>query len=247
MKTRLTITVVACSLLAVFTVYAQEAPPKPPFPGGPGPRGDERHAPEMQELVETVMAARLAKALDLSDEETVVMVRRFSEFKEQMRGFKARRQELMKALKMGLREKAPDERLEAALGELMKHDAEVEEYKRGAYDKACAGLSVAQRATLYVFLGEFEADIRQLIQKARARRAEHFGRFFGPAERGGLQEGQGRDQPQQGPSARPFGERPMRMGPPRQRRIEGRGPQSRPIQPPPRDDDDAARGQDPAP
>ena len=186
------------------------APPGPaPHPHGLA--GD----PEIQELIQTVMAARLAKALELDDEQTVLVVRRFSEFREKMSALKRERQELVKQLRMGLREGAPEDELEAKLDELMAHDAEVAEFKRTAYDKASAGLTISQRAKLYVFLSDFESDMRRLIQKARERRAERFGRFPGMQGRRGFQEGPG---PRWGQGAEqnpphPFPGRPPRMRP----------------------------------
>jgi len=138
------------------------APPPPP-PFGPEKAPD----PEIAELIQSVMAAKLSKELGLNEEQTVLMVRRFSEFREQLNDMKRQRQEKMKALRSALREHQPDETIEAALQDLIDHDLKTLEFRKGAYQKAAGNLSVSQRAKLYVFISDFEGDMRRLIQKAR--------------------------------------------------------------------------------
>jgi len=120
------------------------------------------------------MAARLSEELGLNDEQTVLMIRRFSEFKKEMNERKKQRGELLRELKTVLQEGTPDEEIAPRLEGLLRHDQESVEFKRGIYERACEGLSVAQRAKMYVFLNEFETDMRKLIERARETRRERF-------------------------------------------------------------------------
>lgn len=176
-------------LLTAVLPPAWAQPPEPgvPRPEGPPPMGEPGRERDIRGLVESVMAARLAEELGLNDEQTVLMVRRFSEFKKEMNERKRHRAELLRELKLALQQGKPAPEIEERLDMLFRHDRESFEFKRSIYDRACEGLSLVQRAKMYVFLNQFEADMRQLIEKARERRAERFhrGDFFSPGpERG---------------------------------------------------------------
>jgi len=128
---------------------------------------------DTSELLEAVMAARLAKTLGLNDEQTVLMVRRFAEYKEETTRLKRRRNELLKELKGVVHSQAAEGDIDTALKGLVEHDAKLAKFKFDAFQKASEDLSVTQRAKLYVFLNDFETDMRRLIQRAR----EHRGRW----------------------------------------------------------------------
>lgn len=162
--------------LALTTAYAQPPEPAPPEatpeigPPPPPPAPEKMPDPEISELIQSVMAAKLSRELGLNEEQTVLMVRRFSEFRDQLNDMKRQRQEKMKTLRTALRERQPDETVEAALQDLIAHDLKTLEFRKDAYQKAAGNLSVSQRAKLYVFVSDFEGDMRRLIQKAREQK-----------------------------------------------------------------------------
>jgi hypothetical protein len=163
--------------LVLGVACAQPPDPAPPSGGGqpamapPPPATPEKEADaEVNELIQSVMAAKLSKELGLNEEQTVLMVRRFSEFREQLGALKRERQEKLKALRIALREHQPDETVERALDDLIAHDLKTLEFRKDVYQKAAGNLSVSQRAKLYVFISDFEGDMRRLIQKAREPR-----------------------------------------------------------------------------
>lgn len=151
------------------------APPPPPQRGGPpvppppGPSPDKAADREMAGLIESVMTAKLSRELGLNEEQTVLMVRRFSEFREQLNEMKRQRQEKLKTLRAILRDGQPDAAIDAALQDLIAHDLKTLESRKNVYQKAAGSLTTSQRARLYVFISDFEGDIRRLIQKARER------------------------------------------------------------------------------
>ena len=176
---RIVAVVLCCSFGLVSTAWAQEQAPKPAGADLSANRGgDDR---DTREMVEMILAAKLAKELELNDEQTVLMLRRLSEFREQVSASRKQRQEILKALKAGVKAGEPDAQIEAKLNELVVQDVKMAEFRKTAYEKACEGLSIAQRAKLYVFLNEFENDMRKLVQQARERNAHRLGRAMEPS------------------------------------------------------------------
>jgi len=163
-------------------------PPRP-APGGPdAPPGTD--SVSARQLVQEIMTARLARELALSDEQTVIMLKRFTEYRSQLDAFKKERQELTKALRASISGKEPDTKIEARLKALAELDGKIVEFKKSLYDSASEGLSVAQRAKLYVFLSDFESDMRKLIQKAREQSGQRMMNHGASPPLGGYPPGQ---------------------------------------------------------
>jgi len=170
-----------CVCLVAGLAYTQEPPAQPeakPAPE-PAPEGDAISDAEMRDLVETVLTARLAKTLGLNDEQTVLLVRRLSEYKDKLGTLRKERQAVVKTLKENLKSEKPEAEIQKNLDELMAKDDQIFEFRKSVYEKAGEGLTTAQRARLYVFLGDFESDMRQLVQKAREK-AFRRGMGYGP-------------------------------------------------------------------
>ncbi len=127
----------------------------------------------MEELIQSVMAAKLSRELGLNEEQTVLMVRRFAEYREQSKEMRRDRQEKMKALKDALRNEQPEETIDAALQGLVAHDLNTLEFRKESFRKAADSLSVTQKAKFYIFISEFDGDMRKLIQKAREQGQGH--------------------------------------------------------------------------
>ncbi len=174
---------------SVFTVYISVAvvvglcvatwaqPPGPENPPDVAPGAD---AGNIKQLVMDVLTVRLARELALNDEQTILMAKRFTDYRAQLEAFKKERQELTKTLRSSVSAKEPDAQIETKLEALTAQDAKIAEYKKSLYDSASAGLSTAQRAKLYVFLSDFENDMRKLIQKAREKSGQRPNRLGGP-------------------------------------------------------------------
>lgn len=161
-----------------------------------------------RELLEQVMIARLSQELALDDEQTVLLVRRYANFREQMRELTKQRNELLRDLKAAVKEATDTGAIEAKLDTVIAHDQKILEAKRDLYELAGTDLTAWQRAKLYLFMLEFEADVRQLLMQAR----ERHGRF----EEGGPARGE-----DFGPEGPPFRRKQGPIGPGRQGRREG--------------------------
>lgn len=171
----------AGALLAPVVSWAQPGPPPPDGvgwrgngpPPPPGPHGDRRRGPgpdaQTRELLEQVMLARVSKELSLDDEQTVIMVRRFAEHKEEMRALLRERGARMRALSAAVRGNVDAATLEEALEAVQEADARIMSLKFSTYESLGEGLTAWQRARLYLFITEFEDDMRRLVQQARDR------------------------------------------------------------------------------
>lgn len=181
--------------LAAPVVWAQPEPPPPHGgpgwrEGGPPPGGDRRRGPgpgpgpdgHTRELLEQVMLARLSKELTLDDEQTVLMVRRFAEHKDEMRTLQRDRATRMRALAEAVRGNADEAALEAALEAVQAADARITTLKEATYESLGEGLTAWQRGRLYLFISEFEDDMKRLVQQARDR--ARMGGGEGPGPRG---------------------------------------------------------------
>jgi hypothetical protein len=191
-----------CTAVLQGWAFAQDpAPGKAP---GPSPAQEARKAEneDLQELVNDIMAARLARELALNDADTVVLLRRLGEYRAQLNALQKERREVMKSLKTALKGDAPETEIEADLAKLLDLDARAQGLKRDTFAKIGEGMSVAQRARLYVFYNDFENEMRRLVQKARERAAQRRGQP-GDASAPGPPEAEPPSRPPQGGSARP--------------------------------------------
>ncbi len=147
--------------------------------------GGDRDA---REMVEVVMMVRLSRELDLSEEETVLLVRRMSEFREVLGGLHRQRRRLMGALRGDLQEEGNEEEIRAKLEELKELDGRLNNIKPDLHEKLSEGLDERQQARLYLFLQDFEENMRRMVQRVRERsRAMESGRMGrGGVGRGGL-------------------------------------------------------------
>jgi len=172
----------AIVLVVTWAAVAQSPPPPPqgdvapppdregprrPGPRGAGGPGDERN----REIFEQVMVARLSSELKLSDEQTVLMVRRYFDFKEENRKLRRERAELLRQLRALVKDDAAEgAMIDAKLGELVAADEKLAVAKRRLYERLSEGLDAPTRAKLYVFLQELEGELKKLGDEVRMRR-----------------------------------------------------------------------------
>jgi hypothetical protein len=153
----------------------QPAPPKegkgdhdgPPWRGG---NIEDMSDKDAREMVEMYRLTKLAEILKLNDEQTVVMVKNFREMREKRENVFKERMALMQQLKDAVQNKQGDAVIEEKLTSLMETEAAYGEVRRETFKKAGEGLTAEQRAKLYVFLNEFDGDVRRMIQQVRHRR-----------------------------------------------------------------------------
>lgn len=184
MNTRIVL-LTACAILVGFASAAQAPPPPTPdIPAPPTPPGMHRgdgpfegfrgmrdvEGQDAREVMETIMIVRLSRELELTDEQSVLLVRHVSEFKDRIREIKEERKETLRGLRQALKSGAEDHALQQKLDAVVQLDHAAVDLTRNMVEEAGRDLTVAQKAKLYVFLGDFEREMRHLVQRAKMRR-----------------------------------------------------------------------------
>lgn len=137
-----------------------------------GPMGKDWKQAEVPELVRMVMMARLAKRLELNDEDTVLMMRQFDTEQQKQKELDKARQEAFKELRKNVKEDASDEVVRASLDKVIEADKQLLAAKFEGFENAGKSLTPTQQAKLYVFKQEFQDQMRDMVREARCRRME---------------------------------------------------------------------------
>lgn len=143
-----------------------------------------------KELLEQVMIARVAKQLNLSDEQTVIFVKRFMEFKESIENKTRERQILANELRK-LTKPAPSENtmplIEQQFDRLKKLDREIHDQKLEWIENVSKDYPFITKVQLYLILSDFDNEIKRYLRKAyewRQNRPPEQGREFSPSSPG---------------------------------------------------------------
>ena len=135
-------------------------------PGRPGPPRDREQA---REYLEGVMVARLSKALGLSDEESILLLRNFNEHRDETNRLYRQRRELVEDLRNVL--KSDDDEASAnGLVRIMEIDQKIFEHHQQLILNPGLELDRAQRARLYLFMHDFEEGMRRLVRQVHMQR-----------------------------------------------------------------------------
>jgi hypothetical protein len=127
--------------------------------------------PRAREVLEKVLIARLSEDLALDDAQTVLLVRRYTEVREKLGALRQKRNEKLRELREAVESNQESDRLSVLLDEMHAIDREMEETKRSSFDTMSADLTPWQKARLYIFLSEFEGQLRRWLNEVRRERA----------------------------------------------------------------------------
>lgn len=182
---KISVLVMAACMLLIAVPYAGAQPPPPPpdqmqNPPPPPPGMGTMDGPpppdfgESRELMEQVMVTRLTRNLGLNDEQSLILMRRFAEMREQRQTLQRERMEVMRDLRNVIKE----EKDEGALTELMerlKHldnrSRDMEMESRNAVEGL--DLNVWQRAKIELFMSDFQNEMRRVLQQVQGNRGPH--------------------------------------------------------------------------
>lgn len=146
---------------APVTSPGQDAKPKGE---GHGSLSEE----ELRDLVSTIMMVRVSRSLELTDEQTVVLVKHMQEMRDEVFKLYKQRDESAKALRdLVAKDGAADGDIDAKLKDLISVDEKRAQVKKDAFDKISAGMSVKQKAKLYITLQDFEGQMRKMMSRAK--------------------------------------------------------------------------------
>jgi hypothetical protein len=127
--------------------------------------------PRAREVLEKVLIARLSEDLALDDAQTVLLVRRYTEVREKLAALRQQRQEKMRELREAVEANEDNDKLTSMLEGLQALDREMEKTKQAAFDTMSVDLTPWQKARLYIFFSEFEAQMRRWLMEVRRERA----------------------------------------------------------------------------
>lgn len=193
MNTKLLIGVCALALCVAPAFAQPEGPPRPkddakaaadadgPRHDGPGGIADD----ELREMVSTILMVRVSRDLDLTDEQTVILVKHMQEMRDELSKLYEERDAAMKSLRELLgNEATTDEAIDAKLQELMGIEEKRGGAKRTAFEKLSAGLTSKQKGKLFVTLQDFEGQMRKMMSRAKDMGEEAIRERFRSWERG---------------------------------------------------------------
>jgi hypothetical protein len=133
-------------------------------------RAKDERALESRKLLEEVLMARLTRELALDEEQTVLMVRHLAEFRDKMAAMRRERMVLARGLRQAVREGKDEKAIGKVLEEVVAHEEKMAVARREIVDFEGFELTTWQKAKLYLFIVDFESDMRQLLKKAQERR-----------------------------------------------------------------------------
>ena len=142
---------------------------------------------DLHAMVEAILMLRLSQALELSDEQILALTKRVGTYKDQLHEMKwqigASRADLRDAVRQGKPEPIVEKHLEDCL---MQEEA-IADLLRKMVTECRRDLSTEHAAKLYLFVGDFEDEMRRLVQRAvksatmkQTRERERVERAVGP-------------------------------------------------------------------
>ena len=143
----------------------------PSAPGAPEQAAPREGGQDTRKLLEEVLMARLTKELALDETQTVLMVRHLAEYRDAMAAVRRERAQVLRSLRQAVRESKDEKSIAGLMAELATLDQKALELRTGILDVDGVPLTTWQKARLYLFINEFEADMRRLLNRAQERRA----------------------------------------------------------------------------
>lgn len=125
---------------------------------------------DVRELIEMARLAKLTREAGLNDEQTILLIRRYEEVKEQTAALGKERAEATANLRKVVESNASDEEAEKALEILRDVDRRFAEMRIGAIERFGEGLTPMQRAKMCLGMQDFRQDMMKMIDHARERR-----------------------------------------------------------------------------
>ena len=132
---------------------------------------------DLHQLVEQILMLRLRKALSLTDDQVQALTQRVGSFKNQLTLMKFQRGAAREQLRDRLDQGFAEDQIRRNLESLLDREEAIAELLHEMVREAGKDLTVPQTARLYLFVGDFESFIRNLIM-----RAQHIDRHGAPPE-----------------------------------------------------------------
>ena len=132
---------------------------------------------ELYDLIQSYMLVRIKRTLDLTDVQTLNLMKRVGKYKDQLTRLKFNEGLLVSQLRMLLSTSSTEASIQESLTQLLDNEQKTVATLLSMVTEAGDELSVAQRAQLYLFVGDFEEDIRRMAFHAQRLNQEGHQRY----------------------------------------------------------------------
>lgn len=126
---------------------------------------------DLRELLHTILMVRLSQALELSDEQTLALSKRAGSYKDELAEMKWQIAGAKHDLRVAVTRGESDEVVEKKLEDCLMQEEAIADLLRAMITESRKDLTVEQAAKFYLFVGDFENEMRDLIDRASQRAA----------------------------------------------------------------------------
>ena len=127
---------------------------------------------DLHELLQTILMVRLAQSVELTDEKVVEFSKRVGSFKDQLHEMKWQIAASRETLRDAVECKEPDPVLRQKLDDCLLQELAITDLLRKLIRESQKDLTDVQAAKFYLFLGDFEQEMRRLVERAYKRQSE---------------------------------------------------------------------------
>lgn len=126
------------------------------------------NAQDLQQLLERILVLRLRNSLQLSDEQLHALSLRVGTFKKRLTAMKFRRGSAREHLRDCLDEGLGEDQINQRLTTLLEQEKAIAKQLHKMILAAGESLTIAQTAELYLFIGDFDVFMSDLIERAQS-------------------------------------------------------------------------------
>jgi hypothetical protein len=131
-------------------------------------KGSDFQDEEIYDLIQAYQMVRLKKVLGLDDTQTLELMKHIGTYKDDLTRQRIFRAILREQLRHLLETSADEDAILKSLQHQILHEENLVRTLRAMLDKARESLSTPQRARLYLFVDDFEREVRDLAMKAQS-------------------------------------------------------------------------------
>lgn len=121
---------------------------------------------DLHELLQTILMVRLAQSVELTDEQILEFSKRVGTFKDQLHEMKWQIAASRESLRNSVEIKDPDAIVSRKLEDCLLQELAITDLLRKLVHESRKDLTEVQAAKFYLFLGDFEQEMRLLVDRA---------------------------------------------------------------------------------
>lgn len=121
---------------------------------------------DLHELLETILMVRLAQSVELTDEQIIEFSKRVGTFKDQLHEMKWQIAASRESLRDSVECKDPEAIVSRKLEDCLLQELAITDLLRKLVHESRKDLTEVQTAKFYLFLGDFEQEMRKLVERA---------------------------------------------------------------------------------